>query len=516
MELFDYLMAKKGHNTGGDLFSYLLGKNAGGSGTYTTFSGITLNIASTLRAKIKNFMLNSTELTQDGTPSPSSPVDVNVIKGKNNVKVGNKNLFDKDTAVYKNGYYKDSSGNEVTTSISGYTSSYTKVKPNTTYTISGSIRTINANSAIYCYTNSKNWISRINWTGEDNTSFTFTTPNNCYYIQFQYTQEVINGDTVQLEEGSTATEYVEHQEQNYPITLGSLEYCKIGNYADQISNQFESKNLFNIDDFVTQMSTPFNVTTQDGVVTITRKANTTYDYPLNCKENTQYTLSMDLLNIASSSYYIRFKYSDGTYSDIVNLEGYADFTKITATSTTNKTLTAINFQLYGFNNNIKIKNIQLEIGSTASEYMPYGITKGEWYLKKNIGKIDSYNGETITTSYISTTGGLDTGATVYYGLATPTYIHISETDYPILRSQLENLYNNAESYKEQTNITQTNDDLPFNISVDVKVLDTNLNMNNSLNSSLLSNNLQNEEETNLSNTNEIDEIEEPIEEHEEL
>ena len=45
MELFDYLMTKKGHNlsTHGDLFSYLLGKKAsGGSGTYTTFSGTSL------------------------------------------------------------------------------------------------------------------------------------------------------------------------------------------------------------------------------------------------------------------------------------------------------------------------------------------------------------------------------------------------------------------------------------------------------------------------------------------
>lgn len=32
MDLFTYLMAKKGHNIGGDLFSYLLGKKPGGGG----------------------------------------------------------------------------------------------------------------------------------------------------------------------------------------------------------------------------------------------------------------------------------------------------------------------------------------------------------------------------------------------------------------------------------------------------------------------------------------------------
>ena len=39
---------------------------------------------------------------------------------------------------------------------------------------------------------------------------------------------------------------------------------------------------------------------------------------------------------------------------------------------------------------------------------------GKCYLEKVFAKIDSYNGETITTDYWSTTGGLDTGATIYY------------------------------------------------------------------------------------------------------
>ncbi|MBO7695920.1 MAG: hypothetical protein J6T10_25080 [Methanobrevibacter sp.] len=54
-------------------------------------------------------------------------------------------------------------------------------------------------------------------------------------------------------------------------------------------------------------------------------------------------------------------------------------------------------------------------------------SSGKWWLEKNIGKIASYNGETITSAYISTTGGLDTGATVYYVLATPTTTEITDT-----------------------------------------------------------------------------------------
>ena len=61
---------------------------------------------------------------------------------------------------------------------------------------------------------------------------------------------------------------------------------------------------------------------------------------------------------------------------------------------------------------------------------------GKWYIEKKIGKIESYNGETITTDYISTTGQLTTGAIVYYVLATPTTTEITDTE---LINQLESI-----------------------------------------------------------------------------
>lgn len=57
--------------------------------------------------------------------------------------------------------------------------------------------------------------------------------------------------------------------------------------------------------------------------------------------------------------------------------------------------------------------------------------------------------------------------TLYYPLATPTYIHISESDYPTLKTELDNLYNNAITYVGVTNITQINDDLPFDIDYEL-------------------------------------------------
>ena len=66
------------------------------------------------------------------------------------------------------------------------------------------------------------------------------------------------------------------------------------------------------------------------------------------------------------------------------------------------------------------------------------------------GKIESYNGETITTDYISTTGELTTGATVYYKLATPLDLELT-TEQKVIREQ------KLHTYKNVTNISLSND-----------------------------------------------------------
>ena len=61
--------------------------------------------------------------------------------------------------------------------------------------------------------------------------------------------------------------------------------------------------------------------------------------------------------------------------------------------------------------------------------MDYIYNEGNlWKVHKAIGKIDSYNGETITTDYVSTTGSLSTGAEVYYVLETPVEVTIEDED----------------------------------------------------------------------------------------
>lgn len=53
-----------------------------------------------------------------------------------------------------------------------------------------------------------------------------------------------------------------------------------------------------------------------------------------------------------------------------------------------------------------------KVGDIADELKIY--SNGDVSILKNIDKISNYNGETISTDYLSTTGELTTGATIYY------------------------------------------------------------------------------------------------------
>jgi len=68
---------------------------------------------------------------------------------------------------------------------------------------------------------------------------------------------------------------------------------------------------------------------------------------------------------------------------------------------------------------------------------------------------------TITSVSDLITWFSNNNCTFYYPLATPTYTLLNNT----LQTQLDNLYYKlAQSYKDQTNISQTNNDLPFSIN----------------------------------------------------
>lgn len=96
------------------------------------------------------------------------------------------------------------------------------------------------------------------------------------------------------------------------------------------------------------------------------------------------------------------------------------------------------------------------IGNVRDEFIKQD---GLWYEKHNIGVIESYNGETITTDFISTTGNLSTGAFIQYVLDDANYIECTQEQAQALESIIR-----AYTYDPITNINST-DETPAYLNV---------------------------------------------------
>lgn len=80
----------------------------------------------------------------------------------------------------------------------------------------------------------------------------------------------------------------------------------------------------------------------------------------------------------------------------------------------------------GTNYTLDLGDIELAKVNNQKDYI---YNDGDvWKLHKVIGKIGSYDGETITTDYISTSGSLTIGDTVYYVLDTPETTTITDVN----------------------------------------------------------------------------------------
>lgn len=143
---------------------------------------------------------------------------------------------------------------------------------------------------------------------------------------------------------------------------------------------------------------------------------------------------------------------------------------------TNKTLTTSNIGgIYtGYSNLDYIQIYKPNDSANVANYndIPLLYTKGSYLYTtsfnnaSNINKIIASGGNNNYLFGVTKGTTLEeaqtiiNGSKLYYILATPTYIPLNDT----LQQQLTNIYNNMMSYKEQTNISQTNTDLGFIIN----------------------------------------------------
>jgi len=195
------------------------------------------------------------QTSQDGEPTPSSPVDVNVVSGSNVVNISNKNLLSINNGTFTSAYNFNGSVQNGTMVVNGTPSSTPgllritliqpiKLKQNDSIKInvnnSNGIGT-SSNYVAFRLVGIVNGVSNDNITEvmctSANANKTFTATNNTIINQV-----VIRGNAnvtfnnfiikPQIELGTTTTTYEQHQGKELPLDLGTIELCKIGNYQD--------------------------------------------------------------------------------------------------------------------------------------------------------------------------------------------------------------------------------------------------------------------------------------------
>ena len=185
--------------------------------------GTSLTLNNTYQAPMRNNLKGNT--SQTGTPTPTNPIDVNVVSGDNEIEICGKNLFDKNSPNLVNGYL--GAKGSITTNNSYRVSDYIYIGNYNDITISGNI----GNGLVYClYDGSKTFIGANSFNGS---TLTRGVTSNIKYIRTTVSVDALN--QYMLESGSTASTYEPYQGNIYNIDLPEgMELCKIGTYQDYI------------------------------------------------------------------------------------------------------------------------------------------------------------------------------------------------------------------------------------------------------------------------------------------
>lgn len=319
------------------------------------------------------------------SPNPSYPQEITNVTGDVEVLVQNKNWFDKDNIV--SGKRLDNSGEATIDEPSYCTTNYfIPVKPNTSYYSSVAI----SQSRAFCfYDSSKNFISRTMYTGQN----VITTTSDTYYMKISILLSEI--DTEQLEQGSTASAYTPHKEQTLPLTLGTIELCKIGTAQDYFYKENSKWYLYKA----------VGKAILDGTI----NDNVTYIGKYGDGVNVT-SMEMKILGIISGSTSLE------ALSNKYHVLGNGSWTYFYSTAP------------------------NVNVGDMCKNARGDGIY---------IGIPKEYNTIELGKAYLA-----ENPAILYYVLATPTITEITDT---VLINQLEAI-SQALSYEEQTNISGSSDE----------------------------------------------------------
>lgn len=203
----------------------------------TTGEGEETSINGTAEVPFKEIGLKG-NTSQNGEPTPDAPIPVNVVTGDNEVKVEGKNMAsDKwDDYTYMGGYAFFPITLEQGATYKLNATRVGEVKTN--YYNYGIVKDGDKYSNFVGLSTIVEYASgKVNPTLTINVDSTWINPKLVCFVsgnpQSKF-EELMTNYHIQFEKAPAKTEYEPYQSQTYPINLGSMELCKIGDYQDYI------------------------------------------------------------------------------------------------------------------------------------------------------------------------------------------------------------------------------------------------------------------------------------------
>jgi hypothetical protein len=320
--------------------------------------GTDLSLESVLNYRLMKFLPQGVS-SQDGEPTPTTPVPVKSVTGENSLVISNKNLFSEFSIADRTQSGLEIKRNSDNTLL---------IKGTSTEIVNNWINNLNIslNSGTYTFSTNYDLGGKVTIVLKDNNSqnlaqfnsgnsATFsineTTIFNQMLVQVASGVTIDNSFTFQLEKGSkTPSTHVKHEEQNYPISLGV-------------------ENLYNLP----------NEETLNGI-TYTKNANGSINLIGTAAANTSFMVYKDLAttNIINGNTYTLSATQSLPSGVEIRLEAYNDTTwlrhvlnstlnsaqqKITNNANTTSA-TRIRYLIYIANGtNVNITNLDIQLGT---------------------------------------------------------------------------------------------------------------------------------------------------------
>ena len=373
--------------------------------------------------------------TQDGTPTPTAPVPINVVSGRQDIVVAGKNLLNEDEIVVG---FLGTNGQWSPSVTSWSTTPYIPIEASTTYSFSFTPITTGTywQTRVVYYDNTMAYVSGTDLSSyPSNYTYSITTPQNVSYMRISFTNTGnYQRKEFQLEKG-TKTSYEAYKGNTYEINLGKNELQPLR--ASGYTTTFNGITYTWQDDgsIRVQGTATANSNTQIG--------NNNTPGLRELLLSGEYFLSGAPSGASSTTYRLQlYGYNANGGGFIYADNGVKITTFVNETKAFNIAIWVANGQTVDL-----VFRPQLEKGDQATTYAPYKTpielckignyqdriykNGNKWYLEKKIGKViidgttgtfsnpstNRYNIDNLITDYRKVTGNPDTLSNYYQGYA---------------------------------------------------------------------------------------------------